>query len=119
MLSAVSTAATKSLSIDRVDSSVEDSNTNRLYTIDDLIVDRATKSPDTLVLGYPASARSRADYVYYSNSDLDRFADEAARNLISSGLHSNVRIQPLWASLRNDAPANLGGFGRPQVLEKA
>jgi len=92
MLSAVSTGATKSLGIDRVDTSVEDFKTNRLYTIDDLIVDRATTSPNVPVLGYPASARGRADYVFYSNSDLDRFADEAARNLISSGLHSNVRI---------------------------
>lgn len=100
---------------------MEDFKTNRLYTIDDLIVDRATTSPDTPVLGYPASARGRADYVYYSNSDLDRFADEAARNLISSGLHSNVRYLALslQASLGNDAPANLGGFGRPQMLEKA
>ena len=92
MLSTVSTGATKSLSIDRVDTSVEDLKTNRLYTIDDLIMDRATTSPNAPVLGYPASARGRADYVYYTNSDLDRFADEAARNLISSGLHSNVRI---------------------------
>ena len=92
MLSAVSTDATKSVSIDRVDTSGEDFKSNRLYTIDDLIVDRATTSPNTPVLGYPASARGRADYVYYSNSDLDRFADEATRNLISSGLQSNVRI---------------------------
>jgi hypothetical protein len=92
MLSTVSTGTTKSLSIDRVDTSVEEFKTNRLYTIDDLIVDRASTSPNAPVLGYPASVRGRTDYAYYSNSDLDRFADEAARNLISSGLHSNVRI---------------------------
>jgi hypothetical protein len=92
MLSAVSTGATKSLSIDRVVDSVEEFKANRLYTIDDLIVDRASTSPNAPVLGYPASARGCADYVYYSNSDLDRFTDEVARNLISLGLHSNVRI---------------------------
>jgi hypothetical protein len=96
ILSEVSTGTTKSLSIDRVDASVEEFKTNRLYTIDDLIVDRASTSPNAPVLGYPASARGRADYVYYSNSDLDRFADEVARNLISSGLHSNVRIWPFF-----------------------
>src|SRR4051794_30330521 len=98
MLSTVSTGATKSLSIDRADPPVEEFKINRLYTIDDLIIDRASSSPNTPVLGYPASARGRADYVYYSNSDLDRFADEAARSLISSGLHSNVRIEPFFIS---------------------
>jgi hypothetical protein len=96
ILSEVSTGTTKSLSIDRVDISVEEFKTNRLYTIDDLIVDRASTSPNAPVLGYPASARGHADYVYYSNSDLDRFADEVARNLLSSGLRSNVRIRPFF-----------------------
>ena len=93
ILSPVSTGHTDSLKADKDVPSV-DGGEDKLYTIDDLLVNRASTSPDTPVLGYPASARGRSDYVYYSNRDLDRFADEAARHLLSLGLHEKVNSVP-------------------------
>ena len=92
MLSPVSTGNTNSLKADQGVPLVNEAHQDQLYTIDDLLVTRASASPDTPVLGYPLSARGCADYVYYSNSDLDRFADEAARHLLSLGLVEKVRI---------------------------
>src|SRR5437763_13110908 len=86
MLSPALTGKTKSLKVDRDVPLANDTWQGQLYTIDDLLACRASTSPDTPVLGYPLSARGRADYVYYSNSNLNRLADEAARRLLSLGL---------------------------------
>jgi hypothetical protein len=95
LLSAVSTGNSNGYKAEKVVSSRKEVEEVDLYTIDDLLVNRATAFPDQPVLGYPSSARGRADYVYYSNSDLDRFADEAARHLLSIGLAANVCIYNL------------------------
>lgn len=92
MLPPISTGNVSGFEADNAVSLVNGADEDKLYTVDDLLVNRAFTSPDTLVLGYPASARGRSDYVYYSNKDLDRFADEAARNLLSLGMVENVSI---------------------------
>src|SRR5277367_194459 len=50
-----------------------------LYTVNDLLVQRALSSPNVPLLAYPASRKGADDYVHYTARDLDRFADEAAK----------------------------------------
>ncbi|KAG4425536.1 hypothetical protein IFR04_001233 [Cadophora malorum] len=57
-----------------------------LYTVDDLLYNRSQTIPDVPLVAYPATARSRADYVHYTAKDLDRFADHGARKFASMGL---------------------------------
>jgi hypothetical protein len=62
-----------------------------IHTINDLLVLRARYSPDISLLAYPASPRGTDDYLHYTASELDRFADEAARAYIAMGLLVKVR----------------------------
>ncbi|TDZ41551.1 Adenylate-forming reductase Nps10 [Colletotrichum trifolii] len=55
-------------------------------TVTDLLLKRVEDAPDVDVLAYPASPRGRDDYVNYTARDLDRFADEAARQYARAGL---------------------------------
>ncbi|GKT65614.1 NRPS-like enzyme [Colletotrichum tofieldiae] len=57
-----------------------------LRTVTDLLLRRVEEAPDVDVLAYPATARGRDDYVNYTAKDLDRFADEAARQYAQAGL---------------------------------
>ncbi len=66
-------------------------DTTVLYTINDLLVQKALSSPDVPFLAYPASPKGRDDYVHYTARDLDRFADEAARAYVEMGLPVKVR----------------------------
>lgn len=90
VLSAVSTVNSSGCKTEKDNPLRKDVKEADLYTIDDLLVNRAITFPTQTVLGYPSTINARADYVYYSNSDLDRFADEAARHLLSVGLPANV-----------------------------
>ena len=98
--SAVSQDNHHDFSNEKASPSVEFTRQEQLYTIDDLIVNRASTNPNGPVLGYPKSTRGCADYEYYSNKDLDRFADEAAKHLISDGLPAKVAI----TSLEDECP---------------
>jgi hypothetical protein len=62
-----------------------------LYTVNDLLVQKALSSPNVPLLAYPASPKGRDDYVHYTARDLDRFADEAVRTYIAMGLPIKVR----------------------------
>jgi hypothetical protein len=90
---ALSTGNSNGYNTDKGNPSRTEVKEAELYTVDDLLVNRAVTFPTQIVLGYPSSPKGRADYVYYSNSDLDRFADEAARYLLSVGLPANVRVE--------------------------
>ncbi len=72
-----------------------------LVTIDDLIVDRARAIPDAALLAYPASFHGTTDYVDYTARDLDRFVDEAARQLTALGLAPDVGIPEAPAPTRS------------------
>lgn len=61
-----------------------------LYTVDDLLYSRSQTIPDVPLVAYPATARSRSDYVHYTAKDLDRFADHGARKFASLGLIPQV-----------------------------
>lgn len=90
LLSAVATSAMNTFRIGKILPHVTEVNLDKIYTIDDLIVNRASTAPNEPVLGYPASPRGKDDYVYYSNKDLDQFADEAAKYLLTAGLPAKV-----------------------------
>ncbi|KLU85459.1 hypothetical protein MAPG_04483 [Magnaporthiopsis poae ATCC 64411] len=55
-------------------------------TLDDLIRERASTTPDAALLTYPSSPVRGADWVEYTARDLDTFADEAAKELTGLGL---------------------------------
>jgi hypothetical protein len=57
-----------------------------IYTINDLLLERTRTIPDQPLVGYPSSTRSAGDYVYYSATELSRFADGAVQNLNEQGL---------------------------------
>lgn len=61
-----------------------------IYTINDLLVQRARSMPDVRLLAYPATARGVDDYLHYTARDLDRFADEAAKKYIDMGITPKV-----------------------------
>jgi hypothetical protein len=61
-----------------------------IYTINDLLLDRAQTSPDLPLVAYPASARGCDDYLHYTANSLDQFADEAARKFMELGLVPRV-----------------------------
>jgi hypothetical protein len=71
--------------------SVKASTETSLYTINDLLVQKARFSPDVPLLAYPASPNGRDDYVHYTARDLDRFVDEAVRIYVAMGLPVKVR----------------------------
>ena len=84
-------------------SASSDEEEDMIYTINDLLMERARTIPEEPLVGYPASARGAGDYVYYNAKDLNRFADGAAKTLIDQGLPTNVTVTPkpcthLWAN---------------------
>jgi hypothetical protein len=62
-----------------------------VYTVNDLLVQKALSSPDAPLLAYPGSLKGTDDYVHYTARDLDRFADEAAKAYIAMGVPVKVR----------------------------
>jgi len=63
-----------------------------VYTINDLLLERARTIPEEPLVGYPASTRGTDDYVYYNAKDLNRFANAAAKSLNDQGLPINVGL---------------------------
>lgn len=70
-------------------SSVDDTD-NAIFTIYDLLLQRAKTVPDHPLVGYPDAALGAAHYSYYSATDLTRFAEGAAKDLIFQGLPEQV-----------------------------
>lgn len=62
-----------------------------MYTVDDLLFNRSQTIPDVALVAYPATGKSRADYIHYTAKDLDRFADYGAKKYASMGLIPQVR----------------------------
>jgi hypothetical protein len=57
-----------------------------VFTINDLLLERVTNIPEEPLVGYPATTHGGDDYVYYTATDLSRFADGAAASLVAQGL---------------------------------
>jgi len=71
-------------------SSSADEQENIIYTITDLLLERARTIPEEPLVGYPASTRGSDNYAYYTAKDLNRFADGATKILTDQGLSTNV-----------------------------
>jgi hypothetical protein len=84
---AIATAASKP---DNVDVEINEIKTPMMYSVDDLLFNRSQTIPDIPLVGYPATARGRSDYVHYTARDLDRFADHGARKYASLGIEPKV-----------------------------
>lgn len=56
------------------------------YVLDDVLRNLVRDAPDEPLVGYPKSAHGTADYVYYTPSDLDRFANGAVKEYKLAGL---------------------------------
>lgn len=63
---------------------------NGIYTINDLLVQRAQFMPDVSLLAYPGSQKGKDDYLHYTARDLDRFANEAAKKYLDLGISPKV-----------------------------
>jgi hypothetical protein len=63
-----------------------------IFTINDLLQQKARNIPDQPLVGYPDAVRGASHYAYYTATDLTRFAKGAAQNLISQGLSQHVCV---------------------------
>ena len=63
-----------------------------IITIDDLLRSRARSNPKFQQVAYPSREKPSTEYHNYTLADLDRFADEVARNFIAQGLVPKVRV---------------------------
>lgn len=63
---------------------------DQIETVDDLLLKRIRDYPDSAFISYPASPRGKSDYVDYTASQVDQFADEAARRYAASGVLPDV-----------------------------
>ena len=63
-----------------------------IIAVDDLLRSRARSNPNLIQVAYPSGEKSSAEYHDYTLADLDRFADEMARNFVTQGLVPKVRV---------------------------
>ncbi|KAL1881254.1 hypothetical protein Daus18300_001106 [Diaporthe australafricana] len=63
---------------------------SQVVTITDLLLSKVRETPDAVFIQYPATARGKSDYVGYTVSDVDRLADETARQYAARGLRPEV-----------------------------
>ncbi|KAI3394095.1 hypothetical protein diail_3219 [Diaporthe ilicicola] len=59
---------------------------SKVITVTDLLLSKVRETPDAVFIQYPATAKGKSDYVGYTVSDVDRLADEAARQYAARGL---------------------------------
>lgn len=68
----------------------DDDDDDEVVTITDLFHSKVRKTPNSIWLRYPASSKGKSDYIGYTVTDIDRLADEAARQYLSQGLCPEV-----------------------------
>lgn len=66
------------------------------YIIDDVLKSLVRDAPDEPLVGYPESTHGVTDYVYYTPSDLDRFANGAVKEYKRAGLEDVSSIIIYW-----------------------
>jgi hypothetical protein len=69
---------------------VKQAQETSIYTINELLVQRARCMPDARLLAYPSTAKGKDDYCHYTAGDLDRFADTAAKAYMVFGIPPKV-----------------------------
>lgn len=67
-------------------------NDSQVITITDLLLSKVRETPDAVFIQYPATEKGKSDYVGYTVTDVDRLADEAARQYVARGLRPEVCI---------------------------
>lgn len=65
-------------------------NDNQIVTVTDFILSKVQEAPDAVFVQYPATPKSRSEYVGYTIADIDRLADEAARQYVKKGIRPEV-----------------------------
>lgn len=76
---------------DPPDGLIQATTDNQIVTITDLLLNKVRDTPDSVFIQYPATSKGKSDYVGYTVVDIDRLADEAARQYVARGLKSEVR----------------------------
>ena len=67
------------------------SRPDKINSINDFILHQAQNIPDTPLIAYPRSEHGCSDWADYTAKDLDRFADEAAKELTALSLRPTVK----------------------------
>lgn len=73
-----------------------------IFTLNDLLLQRARDLPDAPLVGYPE--RGASQYTYYSATDLLRFGEGAAKDLVAQGLPEHVGysvVKMSWIEINN------------------
>ncbi|KKY35657.1 putative l-aminoadipate-semialdehyde dehydrogenase [Diaporthe ampelina] len=83
---AVATQQMPALPLDVGIKPVENDSDSQVVTITDLLLSKVRETPDAVFIQYPATAKGKSDYVGYTVTDVDRLADEAARQYVARGL---------------------------------
>ncbi|KAJ0119622.1 male sterility protein [Diaporthe amygdali] len=65
---------------------------SQVVTITDLLLSKVRETPDAVFIQYPATAKGKSDYVGYTVTDVDRLADEAARQYAAQGLRPELVV---------------------------
>ena len=89
---AVATQQMPALPLDVGIKPVENDSDSQVVTITDLLLSKVRETPDAVFIQYPATAKGKSDYVGYTVTDVDRLADEAARQYVARGLRPEVCI---------------------------
>lgn len=63
-----------------------------IFTINDLLLNRAKTVPEVPLVSYPATLNGLTDFVHYTAKNLDNFAEEAAKKYLQLGLIPNVSL---------------------------
>lgn len=63
---------------------------SQIVTITDLLLSKVRETPDAVFIQYPATPKGKSDYVGYTVTDVDRLADETARQYLARGLRPEV-----------------------------
>ncbi|RDW71704.1 hypothetical protein BP5796_07738 [Coleophoma crateriformis] len=99
-----------------IEHSVDSKKDESIYTITDLLVQRARHSPNVSLLAYPGSSKGTDDYVHHTARDLDRFADEAARKYMSMGIpakeNGNTEVLAILAPTSLDYVTSIFALSR-------
>lgn len=73
---------------------VEPLKQQEIVTLPELFKSKVRDTPNLVFLRAPATAKGKSDYVEYTVGDINRLADEAARQYQKQGLHPEVRSLP-------------------------
>ena len=76
-----------------------------MYTVDDLVRQRAADADQSPLLAFPRSQEHPIEYEYFTGKTLNQLVDGAVKSLIKSGVKPVVSVQlhPTLAETRAEA----------------